>query len=178
MPTSTAPPLATASAAVAATSPAAVSAGIPRGRAESQFQMHLLDSELQSAKSAHPSDPATLAGIDFQAKAQAAFDTGAYPDAFRFALKGRRGLGGHVEAVAPGPATHAAPAVSAPIDPDRAAEVAAGAARCPNCGYPTNPDDAFCRGCGTPRAPSTCPRCGTARTPSDTFCGRCGERFS
>ena len=151
---------------------------LPRGRAEAQFQMHLLDSDLASARSARPTDPATLGGADFQDRARTAFDAGQYSDALRFALKGRRGLGGHVESVAPSPATRGTEAGSSAVDPQAAAESAASATRCPECGYPTTSQDLFCRGCGVPRTPTACPKCGAARTPADTFCGRCGERFS
>jgi hypothetical protein len=158
--------------------PVPVATGLPRNRVESQFEMRLLDSDLGSAKARHPNEPATLAAIDFQAKAQTAFAAGQYTEAFRFALKGRRGLGGNVEAVAPGPGPRPSGVGPVALDPGGAADRAASGARCPNCGYPTTPDDVFCRGCGAPRAPATCPRCGTPRTPADTFCGRCGERFS
>jgi hypothetical protein len=158
--------------------PSAAAPAPARNRMESQFEMRLLDSDLETAQQAHPSDPATLAGVEFQSKARSAFAAGEYTDAFRYALKGRRGLGGRIETVAPGPGTRPGDGAAVAVDPAQAAETAASAARCSNCGYPTTPDDVFCRGCGTPRAPSTCARCGTPRTPSDTFCGRCGERFS
>ena len=148
---------------------------IPRGRMEAQFEMRLLEADLARASAERPSDPATLSGVDFQDRARTAFDAGQFAEAFRFALKGRRNLGGKVEAVAPGPGSAAG---GEPLDASAAAESAASASRCAECGYPTTPADAFCRGCGTPRTPSTCPRCGAPRTAADTFCGRCGERFS
>lgn len=160
------------------TPPVPPATGLPRNRVESQFEMRLLESDLASAQRNRPSEPATRAAIDFQKRAQASFAAGQYTEAFGFALKGRRGLGGNVEAVAPGPNPRAPEAATGPLDPRVAAERAASSSRCPNCGYPTTPDDVFCRGCGTPRAPAACPRCGTPRTPADTFCGRCGERFS
>ncbi len=149
-----------------------------RNRMESQFEMRLLDADLETAKQARPSEPATIAGLEFQSKARTAFTAGEYTDAFRYALKGRRGLGGKVETVAPGPGTRISDVTGESADPAQAAETAASAARCSSCGYPTTPEDVFCRGCGAPRVPSSCPRCGTPRTPNDTFCGRCGERFS
>lgn len=164
------------SAAAGSTPPPAT--GLPRNRVESQFEMRLLDADLARARQDRPSDPATRAGSDFRAKAQAAFDAGQFTEAFAFALKGRRGLGGNVESVATRPLLSGAEPATEAIDPSGAAERAASAARCPSCGYPTTPDDVFCRGCGTPRTPAACPRCGTPRTPTDTFCGRCGERFS
>jgi hypothetical protein len=177
------PPPATGSSSPASVSPSAVgplpaSTGVPRNRIESQFEMRLLDSDLETARKLRPSDPGTLAGIDFQAKAQVAFTAGEYTDALKFTLKGRRGIGGHVESVAPSPTSKSMNTGTGPVDPALAAESAASGERCPNCGYPTTSADVFCRGCGAPRTPTTCSRCGTPRTPSDTFCGRCGERFS
>ena len=137
--------------------------------------MRLLDLDLATAKKNRPSDPGTLAGVDFQSKAQTAYDAGQYTEAFRFALKGRRGLGGNVETVAPGPATRGLTSPVGPLDPAQAAESAASAARCPSCGYPTTPEDVFCRGCGAPRTSSACPRCGTS---TSTVCTRCRVRES
>jgi hypothetical protein len=152
--------------------------GLPRNQLESQFEMKLLDDDLVSAKQARPSDPATLAAIDFRSKAESAYASGRYTEAFSYALKGRRGLGGNLGTVAPTPGAKTGDVGAEAIDPDTEADRAASASRCPNCGYPTTPDDAFCRGCGSPRSASACPRCGAPRTAADTFCGRCGERFS
>ncbi|MGA8303951.1 MAG: zinc ribbon domain-containing protein [Thermoplasmata archaeon] len=155
-----------------------ISAPAPaRNRMESQFEMRLLDSELETARQSRGSDPATLAGAALQTKAQAAFAAGQYAEALGFALKGRRGLGGKVEAVPPTPGAVTKTREES-LDPALAAEKAAGSARCPSCGYPTTADDVFCRGCGAPRVPTACPKCGTPRAPTDTFCGRCAERFS
>jgi hypothetical protein len=158
--------------------PLAAATGLPRNRVESQFAMKLLDAEVATAKNTRPTDPATLSALEFQGKAQAAFAAGEYTDAFRFALKGRRGLGSNVETVAPGPGTRPGVGGGVPLDAGPVAERAVSATRCPDCGYPTTADDVFCRGCGSQRSPATCPRCGTPRTTVDTFCGRCGERFS
>jgi hypothetical protein len=154
------------------------SAGLPKHQMEAQFEMRLLDSDLSAAGRAGPADPATLAAREFQTKAQSAFAIGHYSEAFSYALKGRRHLGGTVGSVAPAPGTKPVPPDANSVDPDRAAEQAASASRCPYCGYPTTADDAFCRGCGTPRSSATCPQCGTPRVPADTFCGKCGARFS
>jgi hypothetical protein len=155
---------------------------LPRNRAESQFQLHVLEQEIATARAERPRQGGTLEAVKLQAEAQAAFDHGDFTDAFRLGLRARRALGGKVESLAPPPR---APAPSGPsnggsgrLDPTAAAERVAAADRCPSCGYPTLPDDTFCRGCGTPRASATCPACGAARTPSDTFCGRCGAAFT
>lgn len=152
--------------------------GLPKNQMESQFVMRLLDSEVAEAKQSRPTDAATLAAIDFQTKAQVAYSGGRYSEAFSYALKGRRGLGGNVGAVGPAPGSKPLAPDGDPLDPDRAAERAASATRCPECGYPTTADDAFCRGCGVPRTPTACPQCGAPRVTADTFCGRCGAHFN
>jgi hypothetical protein len=155
---------------------------LPRNRAESQFQLRILDQEVRAAQAARPTQGATLEAASLQHQAQTAFDRGEFTEAFRLALRARRSLGGNVEALAPragpsAPSSRAAPG-SAPLDPAAIAEGVAGGERCPSCGYPSLPDDTFCRGCGTPRVPTTCPSCGAHRGPKDTFCGRCGARFT
>ncbi len=162
----------------ASPSPPAPVAPVPRNRMEAQFELRLLDAEVDEAKGRRPNEPATIAAIDLQTKAHVSFDQGQFADAFRYALKGRRGLGGKVEAIAPSPGTAPGNGGVAPVDPALAAEDAASAARCPSCGYPVTAADQFCRGCGVPRTPTACPKCGTPRAPSDTFCGSCGQRFS
>ncbi|MGD0250116.1 MAG: zinc ribbon domain-containing protein [Thermoplasmata archaeon] len=157
---------------------------MPRNRAESQFQLHLLNQELETARQAQPRAAATIEANDLKTRGQAAFDRADFTEAFRLALKGRRALGGAVEALPPTPATHSegAPlpnggAGTASLDAAQTAERVAGGEHCPECGYPALAGDAFCRGCGTPRVPSTCLQCGAPRTPADTFCGRCGAMF-
>jgi hypothetical protein len=161
-------------------------APVPRlapNRAESQFQMHLLDSDLDRARGERTS-PATLGVASaLRNQAQAAFDAGQYTDALRFSLKGRRELGGRVETLAASPTPAGPAADEAPVDPTAgdpatAAERTAGGSRCAQCGYPTRSDDTFCRGCGRPLSSPTCPTCGAPRTAADLFCGRCGARFS
>ncbi len=164
--------------------PSSEPARIPKNRAESQFQLHLLEDEL--AKARRDPSRASLAtdATPTYDRARSAFDRGDFTESFRLALRGRRQVGGGVESLGPNPATGApsAPAsdeeFSGPVDPLQTAERVAGAARCPHCGYPASTDDTFCRGCGAARAPAACPKCGAARTPADTFCGRCGTRFA
>lgn len=159
-------------------------APIPKNRAESQFQIHVLDGELEAARTARPNDPTVSSAASIRGDAGAAFDRGDFTDAFRLALKGRRVLGGRVEALAPSPGARAMPTVGGGVvtadddTPDVLAERTAGAARCTNCGYPLLNDDAFCRGCGKPMADPKCPQCGTPRLAGDTFCGRCGYRYA
>jgi hypothetical protein len=157
-------------------------APLPRNRVESQFQLHLLEQEIATARSNRPNQGGTPEAIHLQEQAQVAFGRGEFTDAFRLALKARRSIGGKVESLAPPPraaGTATLPgAPPAPLDATASAEQVAAASRCPNCGYPTLPNDTFCRGCGTQRATSTCPACGNPRVPADTFCGRCGAQFS
>ena len=156
---------------------------IAKNRAESQFQMRLLSDELAALGGARAHDPAVAGAIALRAQAQSAFDKGDYTEAFRVALRGRRTLGGTVESLPAVPGT-AGTSVRAPTNgsatpPDavQTAESVAGSERCPACGYPALSGDAFCRGCGRPRAPLTCPSCGAPRVGGEGFCGRCGARF-
>jgi len=170
------PPATTGSAAPPAPAP------LPRNRAESQFQLHLLEQEVVTARSERPRQGSTLEAVRLQGQSQAAFDHGDFTEAFRLALRARRALGGKVESLAPPPRNPAtaipSETASEPLDSTAAAEQAAATNRCPNCGYPTRANDTFCRGCGTQRATSTCPACGSPRGPADTFCGRCGDQFN
>jgi hypothetical protein len=181
LPTTGPPPLRT----TGPTAPAATAPSMPRNRAESQFQLRLLDQEIAAAQRTNPREPSTIEATGLRGQAQAAFDRSDFTDAFRLALKGRRAVGSSVEALPPSPATRGGPSTSpagnvgpAATDAAQTAETVAGGDRCPECGYPALPGDVFCRGCGTPRGPGTCPQCGTARAASDTFCGKCGAKFT
>lgn len=157
---------------------------IPKNRAESQFQLRLLDQELVTAHERRPRQNATIAADSMRSQARAAFDRGDFTDAFRLSLKGRRQLGGTVEALAPSATTRTMDGATATDllmsggDAGVTADRLTGADRCPDCGYPALPNDQYCRGCGRPRAPSVCPVCNAPRVSADTFCGRCGARFS
>jgi serine/threonine protein phosphatase PrpC len=67
-------------------------------------------------------------------------------------------------------------------------------ARCPSCGWPTEPDDNFCEACREPLAPvretvatvvsgsahgraSACPFCPAARVSADGYCELCGRKL-
>jgi hypothetical protein len=156
---------------------------IPKDRAESQFQLRLLGEELEKRPAGRAKETAVTEASALRDQASAAFDRADYSTAFRLALRGRRTLGGTIETLPPPAAsTHGVPgrttaAGAAAPDPTSAAEAAAGGQRCPDCGYPSLSGDAFCRGCGRPRAPLTCPTCGEPRGAEEPFCGRCGNRF-
>ena len=159
-----------------------------KNRAESQFQLRLLDQELTAARPGPPGTSATSGAAELARRAHSAFDRADFTEAFRLALKGRRSLGGAVESLPPTPGSP--PSLSGPIpsgsggnggdrnDPDETAPRSTEGDRCPECGYPALASDAFCRGCGRSRPPSVCPQCGTPKTSTDTFCGRCGSRFA
>lgn len=154
--------------------------GLPKNRAESQFQIRLLEEELEALPSRRAKDHAATDAAEFRRQATSAFEKGDYTDAFRLALKGRRALGGSIESLpASNPPTSSEPREAGPAGTDAAstAESVADAQRCPDCGYPALSGDAFCRGCGRPRAPLTCPACGAPRGADESFCGRCGSRF-
>jgi hypothetical protein len=159
-------------------------AAIPKHRAEAQFQLRLLATEIDRARRTPGSAPPSEAGVGTLTAAQAAFDRGDYTEAFRRALKGRRQVGGGVEALGPSPALGPPGAGPVPTpdhgapDPAEIAERHAAATRCPSCGQPLLADDAFCRGCGTPRSVGSCPKCGAPRALKDGFCGKCGAPFA
>jgi len=183
LPPTFAPPTPTPSGARAGAAPPAETQfpKIPQNRAESQFQLRLLDQELDAARARKAADPPVAAATQLRAEAQTAFDRGDFTSAFRAALKGRRTLGGDVGALPPGTGAKPAAPAGTPLpadDPAVAAEQWKGSDRCPDCGYPMLADDQFCRGCGRPRTEAKCPTCGAPRTAADTFCGRCGTRFS
>lgn len=157
---------------------------IPKNRAESQFQIRLLGDELAGLPTRRAQEPSASEATALRDQAKAAFDQGNYTDAFRLALRGRRTLGATVESLPPASAVPAGPTVGTPSgdgaatpDATRSAEAAAGAERCPDCGYPALPGDSFCRGCGRPRSAQTCLTCGAPRVGDEAYCGRCGSRF-
>ncbi len=162
---------------------------VTKNRAESQFQLRVLDQELSTARTDHPDTPSTTEAGGLASQAHSAFDRSDFTEAFRLALKGRRALGGSVESLPPTAGGLTVPPMdlgpigtngngASPSDGSDSGEARTGAERCPDCGHPALADDAFCRGCGRPRSPSSCSKCGAPRTRSDTFCGRCGARFA
>jgi len=185
-PASPPPVVATAPATAPAGAPTVAKAGtppapaVPRNRAEAQFQLRLFEEELAAAAKGKRDRKQLDAARALYIEAHAAFARGEFGPAFRLALRGRRQIGGHVESLAPPPpnAAAAGAATDAPsADASGSAEQVAAQERCPLCGHPTVPGDAFCRGCGAPRTAPACPQCGAPRRPTDTFCGRCGERY-
>lgn len=158
------------------------SPSLAKNRAESQFQLRLLDQELASAQTDRARSASTQEASRIRSDAGAAFDRGEFTEAFRLALRGRRTLGATIEGLPAGRPVEGVAALPngapATLDLTQTAEQVAGAERCPECGYPALPGDAFCRGCGVPRASANCPKCGARRTPSDTFCGRCGASLA
>ncbi|HTT45260.1 MAG TPA: zinc ribbon domain-containing protein [Thermoplasmata archaeon] len=156
---------------------------IPKNRAESQFQIRLLSDELEALPSRRAKDPNVVQANALKSQASQSFEKGEYTEAFRLALRGRRALGGNLEALPPTGSSVARPAAgagngaAAPSDLTRTVETVAGGERCSECGYPMLPGDAFCRGCGRPRGTMTCPTCGAPRGEQEPFCGRCGTRF-
>jgi RNA polymerase subunit RPABC4/transcription elongation factor Spt4 len=144
---------------------------LAKNRAESHFQIKLLNEELAAAGTSRPNDPSLAEGTTASQDAQIAYDRGDYTEAMRLALRGRRKLGTRIEALPP-------PNTRIPPTPPALAPVAlggpAGMAPCVQCGRPLKASDRFCRACGTPKAPSACPSCGTAIEEGDRFCPACG----
>ncbi|MGP8072696.1 MAG: zinc ribbon domain-containing protein [Thermoplasmata archaeon] len=169
--TSSSGPAAVATSTLRAAPPAAVPP--PKNRAESHFQLGLLQADLDTA----PASGSKTEAASFRTQGQAAFDRGDYTEAFRLSLKGRRALG-RAETLAPGPNVAPTAGGGPSDDATGVAERVAGSERCPACGYPMQSNDVFCRGCGKPRTSLSCPSCNEPRAPADTFCGRCGARFA
>lgn len=157
-------------------------ADLARNRAQSQFELRLLDRELEAATRERPAEASTREATHLRDAAAAAFERGDFTEAFRAALKGRRALGGTIEGLA-APRDRASPTASGGPGPTASTDLpssglaATSGERCAQCGHPILEGDAFCRGCGASRTPTSCPTCGAARLPTDTFCGRCGTRY-
>jgi len=156
---------------------------IPKNQAESQFQIRLLTDELAGLTARRAKDPGAVQAAELRRQASDSFAKGDYTEAFRLALRGRRALGVTLETLPlTGGGTGSGSADSGngagmKGDLAAAAESVAGGERCPECGYPTLAGDAFCRGCGQPKATLTCPSCGAPRGAGEPFCGQCGNRF-
>jgi hypothetical protein len=144
-------------------------ARLPRNKAESHFQLTLLDTDLLEAGRAGRTDPSVAEAQGTAADARRAYDRADYTEALRLGLKGRRRIGARLETLPPPTAAVPEP----PADGAPGAEVAP-PSNCSTCGQPMRASDRFCRGCGTSRSVSRCPQCGEALTGSDRFCGVCG----
>ena len=157
---------------------------IPKNRAESQFQIRLLEEEIAQLPTRRAKSGPAAEATALRSQASAAFDRGDFTEAFRLALRGRRALGASVESLPlagtppPGAARPIPDGNAASGDVATTAEAVAGSERCPDCGYPALSGDAFCRGCGRPRTSASCPSCGAPRAGDEPFCGRCGSRFA
>lgn len=144
---------------------------LAKNRAESRFQIGLLNEELAGAAQTRPADSAIPDAQKASADAQSAYDRAEYTEAMRLALRGRRKLGTRIESLPP-PNTRIAP--TPPAMMPVALDGPAGTAPCIQCGRPLKPADRFCRACGTPKAPTACPSCGTTVEVGDRFCPACG----
>jgi len=156
---------------------------LPKNRAESRFQIELLEEELSRLPSRRAKSSPAAEADALRSQATAAFDRGDFTEAFRLALSGRRALGASVESLplsgtAPAGAPRPVPNGSAATDATKDAEAVASGERCPDCGFPALAGDAFCRGCGRPRSATSCSSCGAPRVGDEPFCGRCGSRFA
>jgi len=156
---------------------------IAKNQAESQFQLRLLTEEIDTLPARRMKDPNVVQASELRRQASEASAKGDFTEAFRLALRGRRALGSTLETLPLGPGGagtgSAAPGNGGGMKGDLAdaAATVAGGERCPECGYPSLAGDAFCRGCGRPKAAMTCPTCGAPRGADEPFCGQCGNRF-
>jgi RNA polymerase subunit RPABC4/transcription elongation factor Spt4 len=148
---------------------------LAKNRAESHFQIGLLDEELSVAGGTRPDDDAVREAQASRSDAQAAYDRGDYTEAMRLALRGRRKLGARIETLPP-PNTRIPP-TPPPVAPSQLGGPS-GTVPCVQCGRPLKSADRFCRACGTPKAPTACPSCGTAVDEGDRFCPACGATMA
>jgi hypothetical protein len=139
---------------------------LPKNKAESRFQLTLLDEELAAAPAGAGSS--TNEARALSAQGHQAFDRGDYTEALKLGLKGRRRVGARVETLPP-PSTGEPDAGGSSTVPDSST-----AAHCGTCGQPLGATDRFCRGCGSPRSAARCASCGEALATDDKFCGACG----
>jgi hypothetical protein len=149
-------------------------AKIPAHQAESRFALAMLNQDLDASAKSRGTEPAFLTATETRDQAQAAFAAGQYKDSFALALKGRRQLGGRVEAIGPSPPIQGStpahdPELSASPDGNSPAAIP-----CPQCGKPVPARDRFCRACGATTDVARCPRCRATLLPNDAFCGACG----
>jgi Double zinc ribbon len=154
-----------------------VSRAPPRNQAESRFEISVLSDEIAEARQKSRKDSAVAESESLRLQASRAYERADYTEALRFALRGRRRIGGHLETLSS--SVGASPTRSGFLTNAPGSEVdfavrAADSARCPQCGAPIIVADKFCRGCGTPQVARSCPRCQQRAQPGDTFCGNCG----
>lgn len=147
---------------------------LPKNKAESRFQLTLLDEEVRKAEVAAPKTAETKEARTLLDDGRAAFERGDFTEALRLGLRGRRRVGGRLETLAPSRSTQTEPAdddeaPTAPVTPSDN-----GPGTCANCGAPMKGTDGFCRACGAPRSSARCGQCGEALAPDDRFCGACG----
>ncbi|MCI4360622.1 MAG: zinc ribbon domain-containing protein, partial [Thermoplasmata archaeon] len=159
------------------TPPEAPVGRLPKNKAESRFQLSLLDEEVRKAEATAPAAAATTESRHIHDDGRSAFDRGDYTEALRLGLRGRRRVGGRLETLAPSRATQSepgdddvAPPPSSP--PDRSGQGVP--PTCGSCGAPLKASDGFCRACGTPRHGARCAKCGESLSGTDKFCGVCG----
>ncbi|MCI4323290.1 MAG: zinc ribbon domain-containing protein [Thermoplasmata archaeon] len=147
---------------------------IPAHQAESRFALAMLNQDIDSTAKSRGTEPAFQEATATRDQAQAAFNAGQFKEAFALALKGRRQLGGHIEAIGVSPKVQGStvardPSLSASPDGNAPAAIP-----CPQCGKPVPATDRFCRACGATTDVARCPRCRATLLPNDAFCGACG----
>lgn len=160
------------SASAAEGAPTPVAPRLPPNKAESRFQLSLLRDELAAAARA-PSPTADLPEAQRLAReGEVAFARGDYTESLRLGLRGRRAIGGRVEALAPSRATRVEATGGAA--PPRGDGESGAATHCGTCGQPLRENGRFCRGCGASQGAPRCGSCGEALASDDRFCGACG----
>lgn len=149
---------------------------LPKNKAESHFQLNLLQDEMAKATADRGPDASVTESTALQEKAKAAFDRSDFTEALRLSLKARRRLGARLETLGPSPTMGTgAPSGDSPDGGPSRIDGASELLTCGSCGETLRPSDRFCRSCGTLRGPARCPACGAAIEPDDRFCAACGH---
>ncbi len=162
----------------------------PKDYMESRFMLTALKNDLAAMPAERQSSPEVKEAGNWAQKGQACFDRKDYTESLRFAMRGRRLLGGAgIATISVGAGTvvdsppseasptslrSSAPPPSAVVPGEAPSPTARVKLVCERCGRNNAPSDRFCRSCGAPVSPPKCPRCQKPVEPDDRFCHGCG----
>jgi len=136
---------------------------VPPNLLQSKFSIGVAETALEQGRVAGRD---TAQGTQLLEAAKARFDAKDYAGALSIARLSKRAANGEVvDASIPVPV--ATPQATTSVGPT-----------CSSCGSALQPDDVFCRKCGTRLVSSACASCGASLLPDDAFCRKCGTPVS
>src|SRR5256712_6970762 len=136
---------------------------VPPNLLQSKFSIGVAETALEQGRVAGRD---TTQGTQLLEAAKARFDAKAYAGALSIARLSKRASNGEVvDASIPPPV--AAPPPTTSVGPT-----------CSSCGAALEPDDVFCRKCGTRVVSTACVSCGASLRADDAFCRKCGTPVS